>query len=76
MLIGLNSFLVWWQRVRCLAGVFGKALFCERSSAVVLRLGTGPLGSVRGVEPSLLSELFDCQVGSEVLLCLMQRDLF
>lgn len=56
--IALNSFLVWWQWVRCFSGVFGKARFCTRTSAVVLRLGTCPLASVRGTEPRLLSELF------------------
>lgn len=41
--------------------MFGKAHFCKRSSAVVLQLWTCPLAFVGGMEPHLLSELFDCQ---------------
>lgn len=59
VVIALNSFLVRWQWVRFLADMFGKALFCECSSAVVLQLGTCPPASVQGMEPCLLFELSD-----------------
>lgn len=39
--------------------MFGKALFCECSSAVVLQLGTCPPASVQGMKPCLLFELSD-----------------
>lgn len=41
--------------------MFGKALFCKRSSAVVLWLGMCPFVSARGTRPHLLSELFEQQ---------------